>query len=459
MLDSFSLIPNVQKVVHQAYDQSGNAISGTNSEIYSNTANNIFQAYIAARDRDLRPIIQHDLDAFKKEAKDTSVETASRNFVKQSFERSYNEAMLFAKLFAVEPHYSTDPNSAFVTLKSHQRVMVNATNVVPIATNLQTALQTAELQTICNILGWITNEYLISDYDEEESAFTRHCQELAARLLAEHLWLFTDTAFEAEIAKSISKVTVLPDALKIGPVVDGVASSNAYPPVKRAVELLIMFDQSMPKERCVRLPYFSLQSPVFKLTAQQQRNSPVVFKIVKETIQVLQRAETRIKTTKTGTDPDLFMTKNLLILKNELLSLEIGDVRNQDLNMQYFGQIWNNLTPGNLVGYVSSFIPSAASLWSRGSGTATPSQVAPANPDNQDASEQLDDLLRQAIGAFTQRWAGLLGSGKASKMGGKNMVKIEKDLEEMLQNAFSNQPEVIGKLKEAIQLHQQAQKR
>lgn len=261
MLDSYWLIPNVQKVVHQAYDQSGNALSGPNVDIYSNTANNIFQAYIAARDRDLKPIIQHDLDIFKKEAKDASVETASRNFVKQSFERSYNEAMLFAKIFAVEPHYSTDPNSAFVTLKSHQRVMVNATNVVPIASNLQSALQTADLQTICNILGWITNEYLISDYDDEESAFTRHCQELAARLLAEHLWLFTDNAFEAEITKSISKVTVMADSLKIGPVVDGVASSNAYPPVKRALELLIMFDQSMPKERCVSFPLRVVGTP------------------------------------------------------------------------------------------------------------------------------------------------------------------------------------------------------
>lgn len=251
--DTYFLIPNVQRVIHQAYDPAGNALSGTNSEIYSNTANNIFQAYIAARDRDLRPIIQHDLDTFKREAKDASIETASRNFVKQCFERSYNEAMLFAKIFAVEPHYSTDPTSAFVTLKSHQRVMVNATNVVPIANSLQSALQGAELQTICNILGWITNEYLVSDYEEEESAFSRHCQELAARLLAEHLWLFTDSAFEAEIGKSISKVAVLPDALKIGPVVDGVASSNAYPPVKRALELLIMFDQSMPKERCVSL--------------------------------------------------------------------------------------------------------------------------------------------------------------------------------------------------------------
>lgn len=383
MLDSYSLIPNVQKVIHQAYDISGNALSGTNYEIYANTANNIFQSYIAARDRDLRPIIQHDLDTFKKEAKEASVETASRNFVKQSFERSYNEAMLFATIFAVEPHYSTDPNSAFVTLKSHQRVMVNATNVVPIASNLQSALQTVELQTICNVLGWITNEYLVTDYEDEESAFTRHCQELAARLLAEHLWQFTDAAFEAEIAKSISRVTVLPDALKIEPVVDGVASSNAYPPVKRAVELLVMFDQSMPKERCVSphppntLPHtcsLTLTPP-----SKQQRNSPVVFKIVKETIQVLQRAEARIKASgppKSGsTDPDLFILKNLLLLKNELVSLEIGDVRN-DPGMQYFSQIWTTLTPQNLIGYVGSFIPSAAaSFWGGGAAPAAQPQT------------------------------------------------------------------------------------
>ncbi|KAI3401118.1 hypothetical protein diail_264 [Diaporthe ilicicola] len=435
--DTYYLIPNVQKVVHQAYDPAGNALSGTNSEIYSNTANNIFQAYIAARDRDLRPIIQHDLDTFKKEAKDASIETASRNFVKQCFERSYNEAMLFAKIFAVEPHYSTDPTSAFVTLKSHQRVMVNATNVVPIANSLQSALHAAELQTICNILGWITNEYLVSDYEEEESAFSRHCQELAARLLAEHLWLFTDAAFEAEIGKSISKVTVLPEALKIGPVVDGVASSNAYPPVKRALELLAMFDQSMPKERC-------------------QRNSPVVFKIVKETIQVLQRAEARIKSTKIGTDSDLFMIKNLLILKNELVSLEIGDVRNQDPGMQYFSQIWNNITPQNLVGYVSSFIPGAASFLSSRTGVAIAQAPAPAAADSGDASEQLDDLLRQAIGSFTHRWAVLLDDSRAKKTGGKNLAKVERDLDEMLQTAFSNQPEVIGKLNEAIQLHVQS---
>lgn len=207
----------------------------------------------------------------------------------------------------------------------------------------------------------------------------------------------------------------------------------------------------------------SLKTIIQALTEQQQRNSPVVFKIVKETIQVLQRAEARIKTTKGGTDPDLFMIKNLLILKNELVSLEIGDVRNQDPGMQYFSHIWNNITPQNLVGYVSSFIPGAASFLSSRVGGAAAAAIAqaPNNPaaDSGDASEQLDDLLRRAIGAFTHRWATLLDDSRARKTGGKNLAKVERDLGEMLQTAFSNQPEVVGKLNEAIQLHVQSFKK
>lgn len=150
------------------------------------------------------------------------------------------------------------------------------------------------------------------------------------------------------------------------------------------------------------------------------------------------------------------MIKNLLILKNELVSLEIGDVRKgQDTGMEYFGQIWNNLTPQNLVGYVSSFIP--GSLWSRGSTAALPALSNKPVAD-QDASEQLDELLRQSIYAFTQRWATLVNGARVSKTGGKNLAKVEKDLEDILQTAFSNQPEVIAKLKEAIQINAQAQR-
>jgi hypothetical protein len=184
----------------------------------------------------------------------------------------------------------------------------------------------------------------------------------------------------------------------------------------------------------------------------QSKNSAVIFKIVRETIQVLQRAEARIKSLKTGTDPDLFMVKNLLILKNELVSLEIGDIRGQaSSSMEHFGQIWDTLSPQNWVSFFSGVV--GGSLWSRGAPSITAKTLTV-----EDMSEQLDELLRQSIYAFTKRWASLINDSQDRKAGIKPIAKVEADLENTLQTAFSNQPEVILKLKEAIELNSQAQK-
>ncbi|WYZ34121.1 hypothetical protein EsH8_I_000397 [Colletotrichum jinshuiense] len=434
VLDSYSLIPNIHKVVGSVYDQWGLPVAGVAKDIYSNTTSNLFQAYLAVRDRDLKPVVQHDLDEFKKETKDLSVETASRNYIKQSFERAFNESNLFAKIFGLDLQWSSDPESAYGVLKSNNRSLVNPANLVQIAANLQSALQTADLETVCSVVGWLTNEYLVLDYDDEESPFARQCRELSARLLTEHLWVFTDSSFEAEIAKAVTKAPVKDDALTIGPVSNGVSSSNAFPPVKQALKLLAMYDQAMPKER-------------------SQKNSQVVFKIVRETIQILQRAEARIKSVRAGTDADLFMVKNLLIIKNELVSLEIGDIRSDAAAMQHFGHIWDHLSPQSWVGFVSNII--GGSLWSRGA-PQQPSVTAK-TLTVEDMSEQLDELLRQSIVAFTQRWGGLTNDARSRKPGVKPIGKVEKELDEVLQRAFSNQPEVIAKLKEAIEINAQAQ--
>ncbi|KAK4166573.1 putative conserved oligomeric Golgi complex component 3 [Cladorrhinum sp. PSN259] len=487
LLESYSLIPNIQTIIRSVYDQFGQPVSGINYDIYINTANNIFHAYWAVRDRDLKPIIQNDLDTFKAEAKE-SVETASRNFVKQCFERSYNEASLFRKIFSIEPSYSTDAKSAFISLKTQQQYqrssIITNTNVAPLAINLQSVLATSDLRTICNILGWITNEYLlIEQYDEESepSPFVSHSRQMTALLLTEHLWPFTDSHFETEISKSIAKAAVPPEALIISPVVNNDVSSNAFPPIKRALELLLMFDQCMPKERC-------------------QRNSPTIFLLLRESIAALQRAETRIRSSKvSGTDPDLFMIKNLLLLKNELVALEIGDVRNGNpaaistagsvtgrlpKEMQHFGAIWDGVlkpVTGGLVAGIWSRVGSVAGYlplpsigmpgipgWSR-SNTPTPGAEhqrgagagagEAGGAGGVDVHEQLDNELRSSIGAFTRRWAGMM-LGHGNKLEGKNVAKWERDMDEVLDRAFGGGGsggggsmqgrEVILKLKEAV---------
>ncbi|CAK7565821.1 MAG: Golgi transport complex subunit 3 [Sporothrix epigloea] len=504
---SYSLVPNVQQVVASAYTQPGAARTNHQSySIYANTANNILRTYLQWRDHSLRPIVQKELDAFREDTKDTrattagnsAVETASRRLIKQTFECSYQEALLFTKVFAVDPQYSANASSVFGTLRAYHSNLVNAVNVAPLSSLLQTALSaTNDLAVVCNVLGWVTHEYLLLDYDEDDenednasevdngdgssSHFAAHSRQMAARLLAEHLWVYADALFEAEVAKTITKFSVTPEMLKITPIADGQTTSNAYPPVRRAIELLSMFDQAMPKERC-------------------QSNSSVVYKIVKEAILALQRAEARIKSAHISTDPDLFLIKNLLILKNELLSLEIGDIRNDRTGagaLQHFGQIWDALSLAtNLVGYFSTFIP-GTSLWSRAAGAVAGSASAaataagngyasvsgraasvvgsvtgsvaggsiaamlPGGPvvpsvSDQDVSEQLDEALRRSINAFTQRWGKLFYEGTSRSFGGKNVAKLERELDELLQTAFSNQPEVAIKLKEAIQSVAQA---
>jgi hypothetical protein len=204
----------------------------------------------------------------------------------------------------------------------------------------------------------------------------------------------------------------------------------------------------------------------------------------------LQRAETRIKSTAPksgvgngGADADIFMIKNLLILKNELMTLEIGDVRGGDggggsqllagAASSLAGNMHHYLLGGGLLssfGSLTTYIP-GSSLWSRSgantpAGGATPAlgstpRPGAGAPPVDDAGEQLDGLLRQAIYGFTKRWAGVLNEargvgGNGKMLGGRNVGKVERELEEMLERAFSGQPEVVGKLKEAIEIEAQA---
>jgi conserved oligomeric Golgi complex subunit 3 len=165
-------------------------------------------------------------------------------------------------------------------------------------------------------------------------------------------------------------------------------------------------------------------------------------------------------------DPDLFMIKNLLILKNGLVSLEIGDVKAQPVAMQHFGEIWDTLSPQNWMGLFRGILGGSLSLglWSSSATTGSPTvngkPVLSRSPliTEQDASEKLDELLRQNIYAFTQRWGTLINAAKSGRRGSKSSISTEDELNSRLTTAFGGQPEVIGKLKEAIQINAQAQK-
>lgn len=239
VLDSYSLIPNVRKVISKVYEEDGSPKTGTASEIYLNTAKNIFHSYLTTRDRDLRLSAQREAEAFEKEAKTPSIETACRTYTKQCLEGAYNEGNLLNAIFSIDPLPSTSTESAFHALRSGQRWLITPANLKPLATSVQAAFQTTELRILCNYVSWLTHEYLTSDYYEDESPFTTKCRQYTASLLSDYLWAFVDSRFEAETTASIAKAEV------------PATTENAHQVLKVAIELLAMFDQCMPKERCV----------------------------------------------------------------------------------------------------------------------------------------------------------------------------------------------------------------
>ncbi|KAI1264402.1 Sec34-like family protein [Xylariaceae sp. FL1019] len=440
LLEADGLINNVQRVIRSCYDQFGKSIQGPNFDTYSNTAVGLFSSYSDMRDRDLRPITQQDLDIFKKETKEVNVETACRNFIKQCYERSFSEAGLFSQVFSIDPQYTNDTQSAYEMLKKQNKALVNAANITPVANVLQSGLQGIQLFTLCNLLSSITNEYLLSEYDEEETTqYSVHCHDLTARLLTESLWPFADTEFDAEITKSIAKAPVAVESLNPSSDPDNGPLSNPYPIAKQALDLLAMYDQAIPKER-------------------SQNSNSVLFRIITETISALQRAEARLKTNKApipDPDPDLFMIKNLLILKNGLVSLEIGDVRSQSAAIQHFGQIWDTLSPQNWIGLFRGALGGTLSLGRWFSATApTPEAGTKSQPAvvDQDAHQKLDEVLRQSIYALTQRWGTLIiSAGRSGKKGSVvTAASMERELDGKLAQAFGNLPEVRAKLREAV---------
>ena len=183
-------------------------------------------------------------------------------------------------------------------------------------------------------------------------------------------------------------------------------------------------------------------------------------------------------------DPDLFMVKNLLTLKNSLVSLEIGDVRDDTgagggagssgallvaAGLQHFSAIWDALTPAtsNIMGWMGSFIP-----WRRdgsgvgvgiGDGTTERPQSSAGGPNSgggggsMDASEMLDEMLRKCIIGFTQRWGQKMYEARisASKKGGgagiSSIRDLERDARQVLELVFSSQPEVSIKMMEAVE--------
>jgi hypothetical protein len=230
----------------------------------------LVQAFLKSREP-LGPLVLKNLRKFTiKDAKsDTEFERFARSSVQYVFDICRNELKLIETFFSNGPilaQYSSR-NSQYnyaETLEQHRLSQVKTLHTV-----LMPHLSNADLRRVVDLVNWVETMCLAAAEGEEESVLPSDSDNSAAQiLLSDHLWPLADTLF-IKAAADLEHFRPTPDDLKfetltaVAPRESGKAStsdnpdvriggaihtdpavSRAYPTVKTAVTLLIMYNDS-----------------------------------------------------------------------------------------------------------------------------------------------------------------------------------------------------------------------
>lgn len=228
----------------------------------------LVQSFLKSREP-LGPLVLKNLRKLSiKDAKsDTEFERFARSSIQYVFDICRNELKLIETFFGSGPvlaQYSAR-NAQYnytETLEQHRLSYVKALHTV-----LMPHLNNADLRRIVDLVNWVETMYLTPVEDEEESDLPNESDNSAAQIfLSDHLWPLSDTLF-IKAAADLEHFRPTPDDLKFeistivaaseggkasatddpsvqisGAAHTDPAVSRAYPTVKTAVTLLIMYN-------------------------------------------------------------------------------------------------------------------------------------------------------------------------------------------------------------------------
>ncbi|TGO66128.1 hypothetical protein BOTNAR_0067g00050 [Botryotinia narcissicola] len=297
-------------------------------------------------------------------------------------------------------------------------------------------LSNGDLHRVCDLVTWLGDTFISAEAHEDES---RDGQRLAAQvLLGVHLWPLADQLFIME-AKKLEHFKPSPEDLRIispnapklsneksiptsGLRVDTALKpleestsvesgvSNAFPTVKTAVSLLVLYNESM-HERILK-------------------KGDVLYEIVHQTTESLQRAATIIKRSSNNImDAQLFLIKNLMLIENLFMTHEIPDSIRQSAELD-FTPLWETLKElqsrhqvFNSLAYIRPMIKG---------------QLLPAVVDKLlDARKELEKVLVQQITAFTKHWQARLLEKDPRQT--DQVLKAEQELDVLLERVFDEE--------------------
>ncbi|QSZ32000.1 hypothetical protein DSL72_001569 [Monilinia vaccinii-corymbosi] len=425
---------------------------------WHNLYQQLVEAYIRSRDP-VGPIVLKDLQKFAPSSPlpDKEFELSARRCVQHVFDICQNELKLAAKFFQGGPlmvDYPSPPipwNMPSIYLERLEESCLS--HVKTLHGFLVPHLSNGDLHRVCDLVTWLGDTFISAEAYEDES---RDGQRLAAQvLLGVHLWPLADQLFITEAKKlehfkpsmedlkiispnapKLSNEKVIPTSgLRVVTTLKSpeestsaeTGASNAFPTVKKAVGLLVLYNESM-HERTVR-HHSSRPNHDRTDICLQLKKGDVLYEIVHRTTESLQRAATIIKRTSNIMDAQIFLIKNLMLIENLFMTHEIPDSIRQSAELD-FTPIWETLRElqsrhqvFNPLAYIRPMIKG---------------QLLPAVVDKVlDARKELERVLVQQITAFAKHWKSRLSNKDPKKR--DQVVKATQELDLLLESAFDEE--------------------
>lgn len=416
----------------------------------------LVESFLKSREP-LGPLVLKNLRKFtaNEPKSDAEFERFARSSVQYVFDICRNELKLVEKFFGNGPILALYPASRNIQYNYTEKLEQNRlSHVKTLYTVLTPYLSNGNLRRVVDLVNWVETMCVAPVEGEEENDLPHESDTSAARvLLNDHLWPLSDSLF-IKAAMDLEHFKPTPDDLTIsisdtdrlsnesGKTNDSTgedskvqignaahadpAVSSAYPTVKTAVSLLIMYNDSKYDR-----PVSNSLSPLrgSRNLKFYQKKGDVLYEIVHQATESLQRAATTIKRTSTIMDAQVFLIKNLMLIENLFMTHEIPDSIRQSSELD-FSPIWETIKElqarqqlFNPLAYITPLV--------RG-------QLLPAVVDHVlDARKELEKVLVQQITAFTKHWQlRLAEKGPKDK---DAVAKASKELEVLLNRVFEDE--------------------
>ncbi|KAI1006838.1 hypothetical protein K3495_g1379 [Podosphaera aphanis] len=423
--------PSIEKLLQSENFIFGREGSGLNFPSYTFRYHELWGQIVDIYVKNREPVtgvISKNLKAFvAAEKPDTDFQAFARHAVQYILDICLNEKSLMMKFFHDGPllaEYGTLPGWN-KSSKFAERLEENYLSPLKtLHSFLYPYMSNGDLQLICNLVNWLEAMYLIStDGELDVETLKNDRAKISQAYLEKYLWesldeFFLTAAKEIEHFKPSQedlKFTTTPDAItdKLSSASDEenlfnahskVLVSNAYPTVRTAVKLLVLYNDGF---------------------SERPRTSDVLYEIVHQTTNSLQKAATLIKRNSGIMNAQLFLIKNLMLIENLFMTHEIPDSVRQAAEFD-FTPIWDTISDlqdqkqlFNPLAYITPLV--------RG-------RLLPAVVDRVlDARKELERVLVQQITVFTKSWQHQL----ADKNPQKRSAARER-LEELLNGVFDD---------------------